>query len=83
MSTVEELQKQLAQLQMEISKLKAEKQDKPKGLTMKVSEKKALSVYGLNRFPVTLYKDQWKQLLDEKDTILKFIQENDKELLSK
>ena len=50
---------------------------------MKVSEKGALSVYGLGRFPVTLYKEQWARLLDIADDIRAFIKENDTKLKSK
>ena len=46
-------------------------------LYMKVSEKGGLSVYGLGRFPVTLYKEQWKRLLDISEEIKTFLKEND------
>ncbi len=52
-------------------------------LLFKVSEKKAVSIYGLNRFPVTLYKDQMLRLLDSSNEIRKFIEENNNELASK
>ena len=50
---------------------------------MKVSEKGALSVYGMGRFPVTLYKEQWLKLLSISEEIKKFIQENDTLLKTK
>ena len=50
---------------------------------MKVSEKGALSVYGLGRFPVTLYREQWEKLLGMADQIRTFIQENDAALKKK
>ncbi len=50
---------------------------------MKVSEKGALSVYGLGRFPVTLYKEQWLKLLGISEELKKFIQENDSRLKTK
>ena len=50
---------------------------------MKVSEKGALSVYGLGRFPVTLYKEQWSRLLDAADDIRAFLKENDDKLKAK
>ena len=53
------------------------------GVTMKVSEKGAVSVYGMGRFPVTLYKEQWLKLLDLSDDIRKFIIANDKQLKTK
>ena len=53
------------------------------GISMKVSEKGALSVYGMGRFPVTLYKEQWLKLLDMADDIRKFISANDAQLKTK
>jgi len=50
---------------------------------MKVSEKGGLSVYGMGRFPVTLYKEQWLKLLDMSDDIRRFIAANDGELKTK
>ena len=50
---------------------------------MKVSQKGALSVYGLGRFPVTLYKQQWSRLLDAADDIRTFLKDNDALLSSK
>lgn len=54
-----------------------------KGLSCKVSEKGAVSVYGLGRFPVTLYKEQWTKLLDWADDIRVFMRENDAALKTK
>ena len=53
------------------------------GVSLKVSEKGAVSVYGLGRFPVTLYKEQWLKLLDMSDEIRGFIRENEPSLKSK
>ena len=50
---------------------------------MKVSEKDGVSVYGLGRFPVTLYKEQWIRLLDMVDDIRSFIEENESKLKAK
>ena len=62
----------------------AETAKRPRGqITLKVSEKGAVSVYGLGRFPVTLYKEQWLRLLDTTDQIRAFIQENDGKLKKK
>ena len=47
-----------------------------RGVSLKVSEKGGVSVYGLGRFPVTLYKEQWARLLDMADDIRTFIREN-------
>ena len=52
-------------------------------MTLKVSEKGALSVYGLGRFPVTLYKEQWTRLLDAAQELRGFIAENDAQLKTK
>lgn len=51
------------------------KAPKANGLTLKVSEKKAVSVYGLGRFPLTLYAGQWERLLDHAEHIRQFIAE--------
>lgn len=53
------------------------------GITMKVSEKGGLSVYGMGRFPITLYKEQWLKLLDMSDAIRAFIKANDGALKTK
>jgi len=75
------------QMQAELEKLRAEnealKKTSAKGLSLRVSQKGALSVYGLGRFPVTLYKEQWNRLLDMTDDIRAFIKANDSELKSK
>jgi hypothetical protein len=52
-------------------------------MSLKVSEKGALSVYGLGRFPVTLYREQWEKLLGMADEIRAFIRENDRALKKK
>jgi hypothetical protein len=53
------------------------------GVTMKVSEKGALSIYGMGRFPVTLYKEQWLKLLAMSDDIRAFILANERQLKKK
>ena len=50
---------------------------------MKVSEKGALSIYGMGRFPVTLYKEQWLRLLGMADEIRNFIAANEATLKAK
>ena len=50
---------------------------------MKVSEKGAVSIYGMGRFPVTLYKEQWLKLLDMGDEIRAFISANNDSLKAK
>ena len=75
------------QLKAEIEKLKAEneKLKKPSRgtISMKVSEKGGLSVYGLGRFPVTLYKEQWSKLLAVSNDILEFIELHQDQLKTK
>ena len=53
------------------------------GITLKVSEKGGLSVYGMGRFPITLYKEQWLKLLEMSETIRTFITDNDAALKNK
>jgi hypothetical protein len=71
----------------ELERLRAEnerlKRERARGLTFKVSEKGAVSVYGLGRFPVTLYKEQWARLLDVADDIRAFIKDNESQLKAK
>lgn len=69
----EDMKAELERLRAENSRLKNRGS---KGVSMKVSEKGGVSVYGLGRFPVTLYKEQWEKLLDMADDIRGFIQEN-------
>ena len=74
-------------LQSEVERLKAEnaalKAQAARGISIKVSEKGGVSVYGLGRFPVTLYKEQWTKLLAMADEIRDFIKEHDAELKTK
>jgi hypothetical protein len=68
--TYEELKAQLAALQ-EKNKARG-----PRAIDFKVSEKGAVSVYGLGRFPVTLYYEQWVRLLDQVEPLRAFLEEN-------
>jgi hypothetical protein len=74
-------------LKTEIERLRAENEALKKPargqMSLKVSEKGDLSVYGLGRFPVTLYKEQWVRLLAMSDEIRNFIRENDSALKTK
>jgi hypothetical protein len=74
-------------LKSELERLRAEnealKKSSAKGLSLKISEKGGLSVYGLGRFPVTLYKEQWLRLLDMAPEIRAFIRANEEQLKSK
>ncbi len=75
------------ELKAELEKLKAEnaalKSRGSRGISMKVSEKGGLSIYGLGRFPVTLYLEQWTKLLDMADDIRAFLKENEGKLKKK
>ena len=74
-------------LKAELERLRKENEALKKGASssvrMKVSEKGALSVYGMGRFPVTLYKEQWLKLLDMADEIRAFIATHQGELKAK
>ena len=74
-------------LQAELQRLRAENEALKKSgrskLAMKVSEKGALSVYGMGRFPVTLYKEQWLKLIAMGDEIKAFIEANNESLKTK
>ena len=76
----ENVQAELARLKEENERLKARQ---TRAVSLKVSEKGGLSVYGLGRFPVTLYKEQWTKLLDMAEDIRAFLKENDSRLKSK
>ena len=71
----------------ELERVKAEnerlRRTASRGMSIKVSEKGGVSVYGLGRFPVTPYKEQWTRLLDMADDIRAFIRENDGKLKAK
>ena len=68
----------------EANKLLEELDDKKRGsLSCKVSQKGAISVYGMGRFPVTLYAEQWERLLDYGDEIRQFAQDHKAELKRK
>ena len=80
----ETAEQKLARLEAENQALREQvDQRKPGQLRLKVSEKGALSVYGLGRFPVTLYKEQWIRLLDYTDQIKSFLKDNDHLLKAK
>ena len=76
----EDLRAELERLRQENASLK---KGAARGVSLKVSEKGGLSVYGLGRFPVTLYKEQWLKLLDMGDEIRAFIQANNDALKAK
>jgi len=76
----DDIKAEVARLRQENEMLKARQS---RAVSLKVSEKGGLSVYGLGRFPVTLYKEQWTKLLEMADDIRAFLKENDSRLKSK
>jgi hypothetical protein len=80
MSTEAEMKAELERLKAENEALKARGS---RAVSMKVSEKGGLSVYGLGRFPVTLYQEQWLKLLELADEIRAFIRDNETKLKKK
>lgn len=75
-----EMKAELERLRTENAKLKSKDSA---GLSLKVSEKGAVSLYGMGRFPVTLYKEQWLRILASAPEIETFIRENDSKLKTK
>jgi len=80
MPTEEEMQAEIERLRAENEALKKPARGQ---MFLKVSEKGALSVYGLGRFPVTLYREQWEKLLAMTDQLRAFIADNDAALKRK
>jgi hypothetical protein len=78
--TDESPESELARLRAENEALRARTR---RGTHLRVSEKGGVSVYGLGRFPVTLYKEQWVRLLDMADEIRAFIREHEADLKTK
>jgi hypothetical protein len=76
----DEMRAELERLRKENESLK---KSASRGVSLKVSEKGGLSVYGLGRFPITLYKEQWTKLLGLTDEIRAFLKEHDAELKTK
>ena len=76
----DDLKNELERLRKENAALK---KGAASGLRLQVSEKGGVSVYGLGRFPVTLYKEQWLRLLEKADDIRTFIATNNAQLKSK
>jgi hypothetical protein len=77
-----DMQAELERLRRENAELK-EGRKRGGAMSLKVSQKGAVSLYGMGRFPVTLYKEQWTRMLDFGDEIRKFIAENEASLKTK
>jgi hypothetical protein len=80
-NSVDEMRAELEKLRAENANLKERRPTT--GMSFKVSPKGALSVYGMGRFPVTLYKEQWIRLLDKSEELRAFIALHDAELKGK
>ena len=74
---------ELERLKQENAALREQTKAKPGQISLKVSAKGAVSVYGLGRFPVTLYQEQWAKLLDRADEIRDFVRLNESQLKKK
>lgn len=77
MAADEDLKQELERLRAENAALKTAGQ---RSISFKVSEKGGVSVYGMGRFPVTLYVEQWNALLDSADALRAFMREHESEL---
>jgi len=80
MPTSDELQAEIERLRLENENLKAKTR---RGTYLKVSEKGGISLYGLGRFPITLYVEQWEKILDMAPEVRQFIDENSAQLKRK
>ena len=76
----DELKQRIAELE---AKLEEEKASKKKDLSLKVSAKGGVSLYGIRRFPITFYLEEWNKILDMSDEIRAFLKEHEAELKQK
>ncbi|MBW2273400.1 MAG: hypothetical protein JRG96_09030 [Deltaproteobacteria bacterium] len=76
----DDLRAELERLRAENETLKAQKKEV---LRLQVSQKGAVSLYGIRRFPVTFYADEWDLILGEGEAIRAFVQENSEQLKRK
>lgn len=87
MAVLQDMTQSTESLMAEIARLKGENAALVRATTtslkLKVSEKGALSIYGMGRFPVTLYREQWERLLSMADAIRQFIADNSDDLKRK
>jgi hypothetical protein len=75
-----DMKAELERLRAENAQLKTKEKG---GISLKVSENGAVSLYGMGRFPVTLYKEQWLRVMEHAEAIKAFISENDAQLKAK
>ena len=84
MAVLQDMQAEMARLQAELELTKAKLAARNnRAITCKVSEKGALSIYGLGRFPITLYLSQYRKLVDNWQTIAQFVEENEDQFATK
>ena len=76
----EDLKQQIADLKAELATEKAERK---KGIYLQVSKKGAVSLYGIRRFPITFYLEEWNRILDMEGEVRTFLTEHDGELTRK
>ena len=76
----DEMRRELERLRAENEALKAKER---RGTRLQVSEKGGVSLYGLRRFPVTFYKEEWERILGMADEIRAFLRDNDSALKTK
>ncbi len=80
MASDDDLKSELARLRAENEALKAKER---RGTRLQVSEKGGVSLYGMRRFPVTFYQEEWERILGMADEIRAFIRENEAALKRK
>ena len=73
----DDLKKQVAELK---AQLESERSKSAKSLSLKVSQKGGVSLYGIRRFPITFYKEEWETVLGMEAEIRAFLTEHDSEL---
>lgn len=76
----EDLKQQIADLKAELATEKAERK---KGIYLQVSKKGGVSLYGIRRFPITFYLEEWNRILDMEDEVRAFLAEHAGELTKK
>ena len=79
-SSEDEMRRELERLKAENEALKAKER---RGTRLQVSEKGGVSLYGMRRFPITFYKEEWERILDMADEIRAFMSENAGKLKTK
>jgi hypothetical protein len=64
------------QLKSRVAELEKQQGRRTGSLEFRIGEKGGVSVYGLGRFPVTLYYEQWMRLLDAAEKLREFLEQN-------